>query len=270
MTRERQFDDTVAAWVDEGAESAPERFVWAALVDVARTPQRGPWRVALEDMTMTLKAAAPILGIAAVLLALVVGYQVIGQRNTGGPVPAATPRLLSAEALHAIVVTEANAPPGLTVHRTLTGMEALGASETAPEDSPGFVDAILTDFDDDDDTENGRYGTFAAVFESVADAERAYDAAVANHESPDGWGLTTNQRLGYLLHIGEYDYDPDPRLGDEGVYYIAGSAYSDPEQAIYLWRVGNVLLHAVAIDMVYWDDPELLRSIAEGMDARAH
>jgi len=269
MTGERQFDDSVAAWVDEGAESAPERFVWAALDDVARTPQRGPRRVALEDMTMNLKAAAPILGIAAVLLALVVGYQVIGQRNTGG-IPAASPRLLSAEDLQAIVVTEANVPPGLTVHRTLTGMEALGASETAPEDSPGFVDAILTDFDEDDDTENGRYGTFAAVFETVADAERAYDAAVVNHESPDGWGLTTDPGLGYLLHIGEYDYNPDPGLGDEGVYYIAGSAYSDPEQAIYLWRVDNVLLHAVAIDMVYWDDPEQLRSIAEDMDARAH
>lgn len=267
MTGERHFDDTVLAWVDEGAESAPERFVWAALDDVARTPQRGPWRVALEDLTMNLKAAAPIVGVAAVLLALVVGYQVIGQRNAGPP--AATPRLLGAEDLQGIVVTDANAPEGLTVHRTLNGTEALGASETAPEDSPGFVGAILTDLDEDDDTENGRYGTFAAVFETVADAERAYDAAVAIHESPDGWGLTTDHRLGYLLHIGRWDYDPDPGLGDEGVYYIAGSGYSEPEQEIYLWRKGNVLLHAVALEMAYWD-PDVLRSIADGMDARAH
>lgn len=267
MTGEGQFDDTVAAWVDEGAESAPERFVWAALDDVARTPQRGPWRVALENLTMNLKAAAPILGIAAVLLSLVVGYQVIGQRNTGGPVPAATPRLLNAEDLQAIVVTEANAPSGLTVHRTLTGMRALGASETAPEDSPGFVDAILTDFDRDDDTENGRYGTFAAVFETVADAERAYDAAVANHESQDGWGLTTEHGIGYLLQVGNADYDPDPGLGDEGVYYIDGRDYSSPEQAIYLWRVDNVILHAVGF--LPGPDP-LLQSIAQGMNARAH
>lgn len=269
MTGERQFDDTVAAWVDEGAESAPERFVWAALDDVARTPQRGPWRVALENLTMNLKAAAPILGIAAVLLALVVGYQVIGQRNTGAPTPAATPRLLSANDLQWIVVTDANVPDGLTVHRTLNGMEALGASETAPEDSPGFVDGILTDFDLDNDHENGRYGTFAAVFETVADAERAYDAAVATHESPDGWGLTTDHRLGYLLHIGRWDYDPDPRLGDEGVYYIAGSAnYGGPEQAIYLWRVDNLILHAV--EFAGYHDPDLLLSIAQGMDRRAH
>jgi hypothetical protein len=258
---ERQFDDTVAAWVDEGAESAPERFVWAALDDVARTPQRGPWLVALEDMTMNFKAAAPILGIAAVLLALVVGYQVIGQRNTGEPIPAATPRLLSAEDLERIVVTEANVPPGLTVHRTLTGMEALGASETAPEDSPGFVDAILTDFDRDDDTENGRYGTFAAVFETVADAERAYDSAVRNHESPDGWGLTTD-------HVLPFGYDPDPGLGDESRWYVQGRAYNQPKLEIYLWRVNNVLLHAV--DLEGYDDPDLILSIAQGMDARAH
>jgi hypothetical protein len=262
MNRERQFDDTVAAWVDEGAETAPERFVWAALDAVERTPQRGAWRVALENITMQLKAAAPILGIATALLILMAAYQVIGAPNIGGPSPSASPPHVSAADLPRIIVREANVPEGLTVHRTLTGLDALRASETAPDDPPGFVDALLTDFDRDDNHDNGRYGTFAAVFETAADAERAYDAAVVNHESPDGWGLTTDQGV---LPLG---YEPNPGLGDESRHYVEGMAYGHPELAIYLWRVDNVLLHAVDF-YTYWD-PDLLRSIAEGMDARAH
>ena len=86
MNRERDVNDTVNRWLDEGADRAPERFVWAALEEVERTPQRGAWWVSLENLNMPVKFAAPVLGIAAVLaLALAVGAFVLGGQNVGGP-----------------------------------------------------------------------------------------------------------------------------------------------------------------------------------------
>ena len=68
MNHDRNVDDIVAHWVDEGPDAAPERFVWAALDEVERTPQRGSWRIALENLPMFAKLAVPIVGAAAVLV----------------------------------------------------------------------------------------------------------------------------------------------------------------------------------------------------------
>ncbi len=68
MTREPNTDQIVTRWVDEGPEVAPERFVWAALDQVERTPQRGRWRVTLENTPMLLKFAVPVLGAAAAIV----------------------------------------------------------------------------------------------------------------------------------------------------------------------------------------------------------
>jgi hypothetical protein len=50
-------------------------------------------------------------------------------------------------ALPDIVATEANVPVGLTVHRTVRGVEALRASGVVPADVAGLMDAIETSFD---------------------------------------------------------------------------------------------------------------------------
>lgn len=168
----------------------------------------------------------------------------------------------SVSALEHIVVTEATVPLRLTVHRTLRGVDALRAAGVVPADVRGFVDAIETSFDGDADHEGDHedlYRTFAAVFESAADAERAFYAAVAFHESADGWGLTPgNGRLERQVGLG---------LGDASIRWAQGADYGHPEIIVYLWRVDNMLLHAV--DFHPYDRPTLLESIVRALDARA-
>jgi hypothetical protein len=84
MNRDRNVDDIVTHWVDEGPDAAPERFVWAALDVVERTPQRGSWRIALENMPMIAKLVVPIVGAAAVLVLAILAYQQFGGVGTGG------------------------------------------------------------------------------------------------------------------------------------------------------------------------------------------
>jgi hypothetical protein len=84
MNRDRNIEDIVARWVDEGPDAAPERFVWAALDAVEHTPQRGSWRIALENMPMIAKLVVPIVGAAAVLVLAILAYQQFGGVGTGG------------------------------------------------------------------------------------------------------------------------------------------------------------------------------------------
>ena len=103
MNRDRNVDDIVTKWVDEGPDAAPERFVWAALDVVERTPQRGRGRIALENMPMFAKLALPIVGAAAVLAIAVLAYQQLGGTGTGNgpsasPEPTASPSASAAAA----------------------------------------------------------------------------------------------------------------------------------------------------------------------------
>jgi hypothetical protein len=91
MNPEPKFDEIVARWVDDGPEVAQERFVWAALEEVERTPQRGAWRVALESAPMFTKIAASVLGVAVVLLIAVFAYQRLGTDRDPGQEPSVSP-----------------------------------------------------------------------------------------------------------------------------------------------------------------------------------
>jgi hypothetical protein len=84
MNRDRNVEDIVARWVDEGPDAAPERFVWAALDAVEHAPQRGSWRIALENMPMIAKLVVPIVGAATVLVIAILAYQQLGGGGTGG------------------------------------------------------------------------------------------------------------------------------------------------------------------------------------------
>jgi hypothetical protein len=98
MNREPNVDEIVARWVDDGPEVAPERFVWAALEQVERTPQRGAWRVALENAPMFKKIALPFIGVAAVVLVAFLAYQQLGPDR--GQTPSASPSPSSAAAIN--------------------------------------------------------------------------------------------------------------------------------------------------------------------------
>jgi hypothetical protein len=260
MSRVPDFDSVVSAWLDERSGGDSAKFVASAVEQVGRTPQRGARRVALEDMAARFSPLSAAFGVAAVLILALVAFQLAGA-TPGGSVE--SPSITPTVDLSAMVITAQNVADiptqyrRLTVYRTVTGIDALSASETAPVTSPGFVDAVLTYFDDDEEhsgEHEGRYATFAAEFASAQEAHLAFEAAVAHHEAPDGWGMTEPAK--------------NPGLGDEGVYYEQGRDYGFPLLSVYLWRVDTVLLYAVDYHP-YDRTTAFLRWIAHSMDARA-
>ena len=244
MNRNRDFDETVASWLDEGADRAPERYVWAALEDVERTAQRGAWQASLEEFFMHLKPAAPVLGVVAVVVLAIAAYQLTATPNLGD-----SPRTFAAADLPNVIVTSENAPEGTTIDLTTSGRTAL-MEPLRPGgrviDTSGFVDALKTELS----TPQGIYATWAAVFETEEDARQAFEFVANEHESADGWGLEGSSA--------------DPALGDESRVY-SGPMYDFESAETIFWRENNLLL--AAIGAVDWS-PEYLRTIADGMAAR--
>jgi hypothetical protein len=258
MTRERDFEHVLRSWIEEGADLAPERFVWSALEAVETTRQRGAWQASLEGLIMKLKPAAPILGVAAAVVLAIAAFQLFGG-NVGGPntpTPTPSPRAFTSADLPNIILTDANAPAGFTVDATETGLEAL----TRPFKTGGpmidqvaFVDALMNNLNS---TETGGYVSWAALFETAADAEVAFDYVADEHGSV-GWGMARSS--------------VDPGLGDESATYT-GAAYDIFEtNIVHLWRVNNLVLAAVAVGDVAVGDAnaDQLLELAELMDDRA-
>jgi hypothetical protein len=240
MNRERDFDETLAMWLDEGADTAPERFVWAAIDDVERTPQRGSWLVSLEEFFMHLKPAAPILGVVAVAALAVATYQFVWAPNVGGPTIGS--RQFTADDLPAIVMNEENAPAGFTVDEASrrTGAIAL-AMPLRPGgdtiDATAFVDALSITGGDD----AGGYTTWTALFETPEAANDAFEFIAAEHDSPDGWDLA--------------DTRTDPGLGEESASWIGQQYDFVPSAQTIFWREGNLLLAVVGF--ADWDAEEV-------------
>jgi hypothetical protein len=259
MNRERDFDQTLRHWLDDGADQAPERFVWAALDEVERSAQRGALQASLEGLFMKLKTAAPYLGVAAAVVLAIAAYGVFLAPNVGNPIPSPspTPRLFTAADLPNVVLTDANAPDGFTVDNTDTGSEALVVPfhPGGPFiDDSAFVDALMTQLNS---TETGGYVSWSALFETAADAKAAFDYVLNEHESPAGWGMARSS--------------VDPGLGDESVTFT-GAAYDIFEtNIVHLWRVDNLVLAAVAVGDVAVGDlnADLLLTLAGLMDDRA-
>jgi hypothetical protein len=198
---------------------------------------------------MRFGGAAANIGTAAVLLNLL-ACQTVSTSSVGSPDP--TARAYTSADLASIVVTQDTAPEGLTVEEGDSGLAALvlplPPDRDKPMDTTAFVDALETRIEH---TMTGGYTSWSALFETADAAERAFDYMAKQHESEDGWGLQSSR--------------PDLDLGDESVYYT-GPAYGWNTAGIYFWRESNLLLAAVGTEAY---KPELLRSIAEGMDARA-
>ena len=258
MNREQDFDRTLRSWLDDGADRAPERFVWAALEDVERTAQRGARWALLEGTIMKLKPAAPMLGVAAVVLLAIAAYQFLGGNVGGPPEPTAipTPRAYVAEDLPSIVASSDTSPEGMIVDGTTTDVAALIAPEhpSGPKfDRSTMVDALMTNLDT---TELGGFVSWAAVFDSTASADAAYDVLIATHATEQGWGMGPGDTI--------------PGLGEESASY-EGSAYEFDTARVHIWRAGNLLLAAVAVGDVAMGDENAnrLRTLAVGMNDRA-
>jgi hypothetical protein len=256
MTRLEDFDQQLRDWSDVGDERIPSRYLEAALARINVTPQRGASWWPLGGLLMKLKPAAPILGIAAVILVAIAGYQLFG-RTVGGPnTPTAAPRIIAAADLPHIVLTDANAPEGFAVDTTTDGVEALVTPLSAGGpfiDQSAFVGALMTRLNI---TETGGYVSYAALFETAAAAEIAYDYLVDEHGEV-GWGMTRSSE--------------DPGLGDQSASFT-GPAYDNFEtNVVHLWRVDNVVLAAVAVGDVAVGDAnaDLLLELAQQMDDQA-
>jgi hypothetical protein len=253
MNREPDFDQILHGWLDEGADTAPERFVWAALDNVDHTNQRGAGWALLEGTLMKLKPAAPILGVAAVVLLAIAAIQFVGD-NVGDPSqptaqPSPTPEVFSGDLANHVGIMRID---GMDVDSTTTGYEALTTplrpgGEIIP--LTGFEEAHMQNFGS---TETGGYVTWAALYEEVAQAEAGFDFLVAEHASEDGWGMERAAA--------------DPALGDESAS-LTGAAYEWDSATVYLWRRGNIIFAAVGVGDA---DPGRVETIATTFDQMAN
>jgi hypothetical protein len=262
MNRDHDIDEALRAWLAEGADRAPERYVWAALDEVPHTPQRRRWVTSLDALLQRITPAARALGLAAVVVLAVVSYVQFGGGNVGGPI--ATPRVFTTDDLSSIVVWEDTAPPAWTLDSliTTTGevltipVRTMPRSEfAAMEEVRSYIGGRYTDF-----TGQGAvFMSWAVLFEDTAGADAALGIYRNELESSDGWGLGLGQPAA---------------LGDEGSVFtgetrrlMADAPPGEPVPArIYLWRIGNLVL---ATGGWFEYEPRELRQVAEGMDARS-
>lgn len=267
MTYQRDFDDVLREWADHGDERLPDRYLQAALRQIETTRQRGAWPAPLEGLIMRLQPAASILTAAAVAILVIGAYIVFGDANVGRP-PPPTPepsRIITAADLPTIVLADTEAPEGMRHDDSATGVAVLtrpfngltDEDSTAALAQAGFVEGRYAEFSGDP----GALLSWAALFETVEDAERSlalYDTEV---DSDAGYGLGAGTDAG---------------IGDQGAYYegdyVVGAGGTGPlgptlHARVFLWRSGTLVMSAAS-----WGDfsEADLRAVAEAMDARAH
>jgi hypothetical protein len=170
-----------------------------------------------------------------------------GSAATAATSPAAA---YTSDDLSNILVSEDTAPEGKSVEPGDVGRAALilPLPPSGPAiDDGAFVDARTTRIGH---TMTGGYTSWAALFETAADAQEAFEFLASQHEADEGWGLNA--------------MEPDADLAEDSVWYTG--AYGPWDSAgIYFWRESNLLLAAIGVGDY---DPEVLLSIAEGMDGR--
>lgn len=169
------------------------------------------------------------------------------------------PRPSPAEAdLARIVVSPDDPPLGMSHDETADGRQVLTwviLSRRGPDldpvaSQPGFVAGRLTTFSG----ESGALLSWGLLFDSPANAERAFDLYLDELGRPDGYGLDVTARTG---------------LGQEGVC-SEGDVVWDKDsgatlhETICLWRIDRLVL-AAGGPMGSLD----LRTVADRMDQRA-
>ena len=248
MTQKRDLDHVLDRWMDDGPTVVADRVIAAAMTDVHTTRQRGARVALLKELFMTMKPAMTVLGIAAVAVAALVAFQIVGG---GGGVGA--PRVLTADDLPDIVIAPGEQPDGMGHDSTYDDERILirpivsvqGTDAIPYLEQPGFVAGRYTEFSDD------RAGllSWAALYETPEDAQRGLALYAEEVQSEVGYGL--GDRLGV-------------DLGDEGAFYDDVDPEDDAQ--VYLWRNGSLLMAAAT----YGDfDSTELRAVAEQMDEAA-
>jgi hypothetical protein len=249
MTHDRDLDRVLDRWMDDGPTVVADRVIATAMTDVHTTRQRGARWALLKELFMTMKPAATILGIAAVAIVALAAYQVLAG---GGGI--GTQRVVTAADLPDIVIAAGEQPEGMGHDATYDDARILlrpiisvqGTDAIPYLEQPGFVAGRYTEFSDD------RAGllSWAALFETAEDAQRALALYVEEVQSEDAYGLGNSSVID---------------LGDEGAFYDDVDPEDDAQ--VVLWRSGSLLMAAAT----YGDfDPAELRAVAEQMDEAAN
>lgn len=249
MTHDSDLDRVLDRWMDDGPTVVADRVIATAMTDVHMTRQRGTRWALLKELLMTMKPAMTVLGIAAVAVVALVAIQIMpGDGGIGAP------RVLTEEDLAHIVIGPGEQPAGMGHETTYDDERVLirpiisvqGTDAIPYLEQPGFVAGRYTEFGND------RAGllSWAALFETAEDAQRALALYVEEVQSQDGYGLRNRVEVD---------------LGDEGAFYDD----ADPERhaQVVLWRNGSLLMAAATSGDF---DPDVLRSLAEDMDAAAN
>jgi hypothetical protein len=131
---ERDATRIVRLWLEEGATAIPDRVLDAVLDQLPATPQRRPSWLAWRTPIMN-KFVAVGLGAAAVIVALFIGAQLVGQPNVVGP-PAETP--LPSSSSPPTPAADGDAPAGELTPGTRYAMSRGGVSFTLAVPTSGW------------------------------------------------------------------------------------------------------------------------------------
>jgi hypothetical protein len=260
MNPERDSDRRLRAWAREGIDRAPERFVWAALDDIERTPQRAPWRARLEGLGAGVRPFVFLAGAAALaVVALVFGASLVTPDIGPG-----APRHLVPTDLQRVLLWENSMPASWTLDDLVTNGEAVRRipirtlTELELREMPvptGYLGGRYTTFSGPDAV----FMSWGLVFESPADAAAVMPFYENEMSSSDGWGLG----LGVLAALGDEGYV----FTGETTALMGAPGEGEPVRSqLYLWRAGNAVL---AMGGWFDFDAAQLLAAAEGIDARA-
>ncbi|MCI0347055.1 MAG: hypothetical protein L0221_16705 [Chloroflexi bacterium] len=260
MSRERDSEFVLREWVSEGAERAPDWAVSSALAEIARTPQRRAWRTHLLDAERRLGRAARLLEVAAVVVLLVVPLALVRLATVG----IQTDRTIVLDDLASIVVWQDTMPSGWTLDSLTTTGDAVALIPVRTMPALEFLASPALD-----GLQGGRYTDFSGtdavfmswsvLFSNSRQAGVAFEAYATELESASGWGLGAGRAIDLGDQAALFTGETHALLATEPTEDLV------PMQ-LYLWRVENVVL-ATAGWFEY--DPDELREVADGMDARA-
>ena len=248
MTDESTFEGRLAVALREYADQAVLPFDPDAIADRATLPAHkpSPW------IRLALVATFGLVAVAAFAVAAgQFGYRPF---EIGGP------PTIGADDLPAIIANASNTPGtwDQTLDQSGESTLAVPMRSTTVVQLDGVVDGHTTEMCGTD-APGGPTNCILAwvgLFETVEQAEAAYDFYVAEFESVDGWNIPPGSG------------SEPTNLGDEAILY---ESVQDPAEngpmltGLYFWRHDNLLLATVGVaDM----EIDALRKIAEAMDAR--
>ena len=261
MNVERDSERELRAWVAEGVDRAPERFVWAALDDIEQLPQRTPWRTWLDGLASRLR---PVAGLATAAAVILVAVAILPRAFEPNPGTGGTREFVMAD-LPGIVLWDETKPTAWTLDNLVSNPHEIlvipirSMTQTELDNLPdpgGYIGGRFTNFSGP--AAVGLFMSWGALFNSEESAAAALPFYQQEMQSSEAWGLGA----GVPTDLGD---DGWRYTGETSAFTLPRSGNREPAD-VYLWRNGNLLL---AVGGWFTFDPAEVLAAAQGMDARA-